>query len=131
MNGEPVSPEKKAHQQSTSKQRSSIDRRGARRSEGGPSRVPKLQESYEWDERATNSTTYHEPLNHQSPEPRLLSVQEAARFLAVSPWMIRSMIWRGTLPSVKIGNGKRKRVLVDRLDLSELIARLKHREEAS
>lgn len=124
----PVGPETEGHQTPSSKRMVKADRRGARRQEAGPSRVTQGQESYKRGKGPTSSSTYPEPYNHQSPERRLLSVQEAARFLAVSPWMIRSMVWRGTLPSVKIGNGKRKRVLLDRLDLDRYIDRVKHRE---
>lgn len=46
-------------------------------------------------------------------EPRCLGVKEAARYLGVTVWFIRSMIWEGTLPVIRCG----KRFIVDRVDL--------------
>ena len=54
-------------------------------------------------------------------EPRLLSQQEAARYLGISYWTIRDLVFRREIPFVKIG----RRVLVDRLDLDAYLDRSK------
>ncbi len=48
---------------------------------------------------------------------RLYSVKEAASYLRLSPWTIRSLGWNGEIPQVKIG----RRVLYDRQDLDHYI----------
>jgi hypothetical protein len=56
--------------------------------------------------------------------PRLLGVEAAARYAALSPWTIRDLIASGTLPRVIIpaAGGKDLRVVrVDRADLDRLI----------
>ena len=55
---------------------------------------------------------------------RLFSVREAGRYLSLSHWTVREMVWRGELPEVRIG----RRLLVDVRDLDELIQRSKRRE---
>lgn len=52
-------------------------------------------------------------------EQRLFDLHEAARFLNVSPWTVRDLIWRGDLHSVRVG----RLVRVDRRDLETFIAR--------
>ncbi len=56
-----------------------------------------------------------------SVESRLISEQEAARYLGISYWTIRDLRFRGDLPSVKI----LRRVLIDKKDLDDYIARVK------
>lgn len=56
---------------------------------------------------------------------RVLSLEEAADYLAVSSWTIRKLIWDGRLPRLDIGVRK---VLIDRQDLDFLIDRNKVRE---
>jgi excisionase family DNA binding protein len=56
-------------------------------------------------------------------EPRLLSQQEAARYLGISYWTVRDLVFRREIPIVKIG----RRVLVDRLDLDAYLDRSKIR----
>ena len=61
-------------------------------------------------------------------EPRLLSLEDAARYLGVSPWTVRELEWSGVLPRVRIpfGNGKElRKLLFDREDLDRLIDRWK------
>jgi len=61
-------------------------------------------------------------------EPRLLSLEDAARYLGVSPWTVRELEWSGVLPRVRIplGNGKElRKLLFDREDLNRLIDRWK------
>ena len=48
---------------------------------------------------------------------RLLSLQDAAAFLAISYWTLRSLIWSGEIPSVRVG----RRILIDREDLETFI----------
>jgi excisionase family DNA binding protein len=52
-----------------------------------------------------------------SPFSRLLSIPEAARFLGVSAWHVRRLVWRGDLPAVRIG----RLVRLDRDDLATFI----------
>ena len=54
-------------------------------------------------------------------EPRLLSQQEAARYLGISYWTVRDLVFRREIPFLKIG----RRVLVDRLDLDAYLDRSK------
>jgi excisionase family DNA binding protein len=58
--------------------------------------------------------------------PRLLSQQEAADYLGISYWMLRDLLFRRELPSVRI----RRRVLVDRADMDRYIAEAKNRPGA-
>ena len=55
---------------------------------------------------------------------RLLSEQDAARYLGVSYWTIRDLRFRGELPSLKI----KRRILIDKTDLDSYIARIKKTE---
>ncbi len=55
------------------------------------------------------------------PEPLLLDIHGAARALSATPWAIRSLLWDGKIPFIKIG----RRFLVDPADLREYIAREK------
>jgi excisionase family DNA binding protein len=50
-------------------------------------------------------------------EPRLLTVKQAAAYLACSIFAIRSFGWSGTIPSLKIG----RKVLFDRHDLDRYV----------
>ena len=54
-------------------------------------------------------------------EPRLLSQHEAARYLGISYWTVRDLVFRLEIPFIKIG----RRVLVDRLDLDAYLDRSK------
>ncbi len=54
-------------------------------------------------------------------EARLLSVPNAAKYLGVSDWHVRRLIWRGDLPSVRVG----RLVRLDREDLDRYIAEQK------
>jgi excisionase family DNA binding protein len=55
------------------------------------------------------------------PEPILLDIRGAARALSATPWAVRSLIWEGKIPYIKIG----RRFLVDPADLRAYIAREK------
>ena len=64
--------------------------------------------------------------------PRLLDVRAAGRYLGLSYWTVRDLIFAGTLSTVKFpcpraGDGRViRRVLIDRRDLDALIE--EHRE---
>ncbi len=50
-------------------------------------------------------------------------MKEAASYLRLSPWTVRSLGWKGEIPEVKI----RRRKLFDREDLDRFIERSKVR----
>jgi len=54
-------------------------------------------------------------------EPLLLDIHGAARALSATPWAVRSLLWDGKIPFIKIG----RRFLVDPADLRAYIAREK------
>ncbi len=54
---------------------------------------------------------------------RLCAIAEAARYLAVSTWTVREMVWRGDLPHIRQG----RRILIDLHDLDQWVARSKVR----
>jgi excisionase family DNA binding protein len=54
---------------------------------------------------------------------RLCSLADATRYLAVSDWTVRQIVWRGDLPDIRRG----KRVLLDLHDLEGWIDRDKVR----
>jgi len=58
--------------------------------------------------------------------PRLLSAQQAARYLGVSHWTVRSLTWAGELPSVRLG---KRQLRWDVRDLDRFIEDRKHREQ--
>jgi excisionase family DNA binding protein len=57
------------------------------------------------------------------PEPLLLDIHGAARALSATPWAVRSLLWDGEIPYIKIG----RRFLIDPSDLRAYIAREKER----
>lgn len=60
--------------------------------------------------------------------PRLLDLEDAARYLAVSSWTARDLLAAGTLRRVRIplpNGGELRKLLFDRADLDALIARWK------
>lgn len=59
--------------------------------------------------------------DHKTVAPRLFSLNRSAEYLGVSYWTVRDYIFRGELPSVKLG----RRVLIDVRDLDALIAKYK------
>jgi excisionase family DNA binding protein len=56
-----------------------------------------------------------------SPEPLLLDIRGAARALSSTVWAVRSLIWDGKIPYIKIG----RRFLISPADLREFVAREK------
>jgi excisionase family DNA binding protein len=67
-----------------------------------------------------------------SPRPaepiaaRLLTARQAALYLGVSHWTVRSLSWAGELPSVRLG---KRQLRWDRQDLDRFIDQRKHREQ--
>jgi excisionase family DNA binding protein len=61
-------------------------------------------------------------------EQRLMGANEAAKYLGLSYWMLRELIWSGAIPLVRLPNktgGRLRRILVDKGDLDRLIERSK------
>lgn len=50
-------------------------------------------------------------------EPRLLSIKQAAAYSNSTTWFMRTQIWAGAIPYLKLG----KRYLIDRADLDLFI----------
>jgi len=59
------------------------------------------------------------PLDPRTSGPRLIDVATAAGYLGVSPWTVRDLIDRGSLPRVALPGVRR--VLVDQRDLDRLV----------
>ena len=53
--------------------------------------------------------------------PRLLRIKQAAEYLSVTPWFVRSLIWSRAIPFLLLG----KRHLIDRADLDTYVDRMK------
>ncbi len=61
-------------------------------------------------------------------EQRLMGANEAAKYLGLSYWTLRELIWSGALPLVQLPNksgGRLRKILVDKSDLDRLIERSK------
>ncbi len=61
-------------------------------------------------------------------EQRLMGANAAARYLGLSYWTLRELIWSGAIPIVQLPNktgGRMRRILVDKNDLDSLIERSK------
>ncbi len=57
------------------------------------------------------------PVTSPEPAQRLLTLREAARYLGLSTWTIRELIWRGEILRVRIS----RKILIDRDDLDRYI----------
>ena len=55
------------------------------------------------------------------PEALLVDIKTAAKLLSATPWAIRSLLWGGEIPFVRIG----KKHLIDPADLRAYIQRNK------
>jgi hypothetical protein len=55
--------------------------------------------------------------------PYLLTITRAAKEIGITPWAMRTRIWRGEIPVVRF-DGERKQY-IDRRDLEKLIQRNK------
>ncbi len=62
--------------------------------------------------------------NKDRPTKRLYTVEEAAQYLAISPWTMRELGWADKVPPVRFN----RRVYFDLRDLDELIERNKFTE---
>jgi excisionase family DNA binding protein len=49
--------------------------------------------------------------------PRLFNIAEAAKYMSCSVWFVRTMIWGGRIPYLKLGKGYQ----LDRSDLDKFI----------
>lgn len=64
---------------------------------------------------------------------RILSLQDAAAYLAVSYWTMRDLVASGEVPTVRVpnprlnGGSSLRRILIDRSDLDAVIDRWKER----
>lgn len=74
--------------------------------------------------RARVGSTSARPPKAPTLPQRLHSIEDSARYLGVSTWTLREMIWRNDLPHVKIG----RRQFLDIRDLDQFIERAKVRE---
>jgi len=77
---------------------------------------------------ASGSQRRHHPLaDSQSAASahgrRLLTLKEAADYLALSIWTVRELVWKGRLPAVRLT----RRLHFDRRDLDRLIDHAKDR----
>jgi excisionase family DNA binding protein len=66
--------------------------------------------------------------NQSKEESRLMGLKEAAKYLGVSYWTVREIVWSGALPMVKLPNkngGQCRKILIDRRDLDGLIEKSK------
>jgi excisionase family DNA binding protein len=62
--------------------------------------------------------------NPQAITPRLLNVNQAAKYLGCAVWTLRNLEWAGDLPSVRnLG----RRLLFDIRDLDRLVEQKKER----
>ncbi len=61
-------------------------------------------------------------------ESRLLSANEATKYLGISYWTLRNLVWSGALPMVRLPNksgGLCRKILIDKRDLDDLIDKSK------
>jgi len=65
----------------------------------------------------TNSRQPNNSIVVPHVEPRLLRIAEAATYLGATCWYVRSLIWAGGIPFLKLG----KRFVIDRADLDAFI----------
>ncbi len=67
-------------------------------------------------------------------EQRLMGANEAAKYLGLSYWTLRELIWSGAIPLVQLPNkngGRLRRILVAKNDLDRLIEQSKETGDAS
>jgi excisionase family DNA binding protein len=61
-------------------------------------------------------------------EQRLMGANEAAKYLGISYWTLRDLVWSNALPMVRLPNksgGTCRRILIDKCDLDLLIEKSK------
>ena len=66
---------------------------------------------------AMDQTIRNSSYDADESQVRLLNLNEAAHYLSVSYWSVRTLINRGDLPAVRFG----RRLLIDKKDLDDLI----------
>ena len=82
------------------------------------------------DERDVHGGSKGRALAMQASEPRLLSLDDAARYLGLSAWTVRDLEAPGVLKRVRIplaNGGELRKLLFDREDLDRLIEGWKER----
>jgi len=57
----------------------------------------------------------------EKPEPRLLTVKNAAAYLSATVWFVRNLAWSKAVPYITLG----QRMLFDKADLDAYIERKK------
>jgi hypothetical protein len=56
-----------------------------------------------------------------APQPRLLDIKAAARYLSTTVWQMRSLVWEKKVPHLRLG----RRILFDIVDLDALVIEVK------
>ena len=84
-------------------------------------KVPHRQDLAGTEHRTTNPVAPRR--DSMAPGRRLLSLEEAASVLGLSPYSVRRLIWDGKLPAVRLT----RRVQVDLRDVEKLIEQAKDR----
>src|SRR5262249_61763187 len=75
------------------------------------------------DSRGPRARTADSQSAASAPSRRLLTLKEAADYLALSTWTVRELVWKGRLPAVRLT----RRLHFDRRDLDRLIDHAKDR----
>jgi excisionase family DNA binding protein len=57
------------------------------------------------------------PVNTPAVAPRLLDINEAAKYLSASVWEIRKLVHQGKLPGIKLG----RKYVFDRVMLDKFV----------
>jgi excisionase family DNA binding protein len=63
-------------------------------------------------------------MDRMNGEQRLMSANETARYLGISYWTLRDLVWSNVLPMVRLPNksgGTCRKILIDKRDLDLLI----------
>ncbi len=99
--------------------------KGSRPGHGSGHSTPQFLENKETVKRTQANQTRKRPPKAPTLPHRLHSSEDSARYLGVSSWTLREMIWRNDLPHVKIG----RRQFLDVRDLDQFIEQAKVREK--
>ncbi len=73
-------------------------------------------------------TAARDQLAYQAMPPRLLTLEQAASYLGLSPYTVRTLEWRGVLSRVRLPDGRGgeiRKLLFDLRDLDRLVDRSK------
>ena len=69
----------------------------------------------------TNCRSKSPSTNLTAPSARLMRINTAAQYAACTTWFIRSLLWSGALPYIKLG----KRFCIDQRDLDAYLDSVK------